>query len=120
VQRAALQIANGVNTSEQLARSLGLHRRALERMFRREVGLSPKRLIRIHRVQAVLAHLEACSREPDWAALALSHGYSDQSHMIREFNRLAGRTPARHLALRSDFSSCFEGSELSRSFYTAD
>lgn len=109
VAHAVADIERGVRTSESLSRALGIHRRALERSFREEIGLTPKQLIRIHRLQSVLAHLDACRRTPSWAALAAAHGYVDQSHLIREFKQLAGTTPARHLASRTDLASCFEG-----------
>ena len=109
IARAVADIERGVRTSDGLSRSVGIHRRALERSFRTEIGLTPKQLIRIHRLQSVLAHLDECRRAPDWASLAAAHGYVDQSHLIRDFKQLAGTTPARHLASRTDLATCFEG-----------
>lgn len=115
---AVADIERGLRTSDALSRSVGIHRRSLERSFREEVGLTPKQLIRIHRLQTVLAYFDACSQAPDWAALAARHGFVDQSHLIRDFKQLAGTTPARHFGSRTDLASCFEGTSLSHSSNT--
>jgi len=36
--------------------------------------------------------------EPDWADVALQHGYYDQSHLARDFRELAGETPHGYVA----------------------
>lgn len=106
VQRGALDVGD-------LAAGLGLGRRALERLFRREVGLSPKLYARIERLQGVLAGLESGAPADGWARLARRHGYADQSHLIRDFRLLAGTTPRRHVAERSDLATCFESRDPS-------
>lgn len=74
-----------------MARDTGFSRMHLSRLFLREVGLSPKRLARLHRFHAALNRLEAGSI--DWAELALDCGYYDQSHLSRDFRDFAGRSP---------------------------
>jgi AraC-like DNA-binding protein len=56
--------------------------------------MSPKRFARIVRLQTVLRRL---ADEPDanLAALAIDCGYSDQAHLTRELQSLAGLTPKR-------------------------
>ncbi len=105
----------GIGGPDGLAARLGIGRRALERTFRQEVGLSPKLYARIDRLQRVLASLEHAGPDPRWAQLALRHGYFDQSHLIRDFRLLAGSTPERHLAERTELASCFEPRETSHS-----
>jgi methylphosphotriester-DNA--protein-cysteine methyltransferase len=61
-------------------------------LFKRSVGLSPKRYARLMRFQKLLARLHAGSLDP-LGELALSVGYSDQAHMHREFREFAGLTP---------------------------
>ena len=111
---AARLATGGRSTVEGLARGLGLNRRALERLFRVEVGLSPKLFLRIQRLQAVVASLESGPPPRGWAQLASSHGYADQPHLIRDFRLLAGATPQRYLAERTDLGAAFE-LDLSRS-----
>ncbi len=74
----------------ELARELGVCPRTLERAFRTHVGLSPKRLARVARLRA--AHRKLLAHVPG-AQVALEAGYSDQSHMVREFVALAGAPP---------------------------
>jgi len=75
---------------DALAAAVGLPRRRLERLFRRETALTPKQYIRIVRLTAVLRRLEA----PDTDRLidvALEAGYFDQAHMARDFKALTAR-----------------------------
>lgn len=74
---------------------LGRTPRAFIRSFAQRVGLPPKQFARIRRFQRVLASIPH-DRPADWALLAASCGYYDQSHLIREFRALGGTTPARY------------------------
>jgi AraC-like DNA-binding protein len=74
-----------------LAVTLGCGRRRLERRFRDEVGLSPKRWARVIRFQHALE--EAATPNPDWAQVASVLGYADQAHLTREFREFAGIPP---------------------------
>jgi AraC-like DNA-binding protein len=67
------------------------HRRFIE-IFSAQVGVTPKVFSRVGRFQRTwnLAK-EGVAR--DWAELALTCGYSDQSHLIREFVLLSGHSP---------------------------
>ncbi|TDB92753.1 AraC family transcriptional regulator [Micromonospora fluostatini] len=81
-----------------LADELGWSRRHLAATFRREVGLPPKvtaRLLRFARAHAALtADRPPGTAAPGGAEVAARYGYSDQSHLIREFHEFAGVTPA--------------------------
>lgn len=97
-----------------LVQEVGYSQRHVRSLFRRWVGLTPKRYGRIQRFQRVLAAVgggeptapDAYGRpgaprglpEPDWADLAVEHGYFDQSHLIRDFRELAGLTPGAYCA----------------------
>lgn len=91
--------AYGTPVGELCAR-LGLSNRHLARQFRRTVGLAPKTYARIGRLQRVIG---ACRGDasPRWARLAAEHGFADQSHLIREFRRLALVTPEQFIAART-------------------
>ena len=75
-----------------VAREHGFNVRALERLFALHVGLAPKTLVQILRVQRAIAEVR---RNPHrtWAAVAASAGYVDQSHLVREMRRFAGLVP---------------------------
>ncbi|NOT48581.1 MAG: AraC family transcriptional regulator [Acidobacteria bacterium] len=71
---------------------LGVSERRLERHFKGAVGISPKMLARISRFQAVVRTIQR-SESVGLLDAALSFGYFDQSHMIREFREFSGETP---------------------------
>jgi methylphosphotriester-DNA--protein-cysteine methyltransferase len=76
-----------------LARDLGVGERQLERAFVERVGVGPKALVRVARLQALLPRIDTAQAPVPWATLALDLGYADQAHMVREVKRLAGVTP---------------------------
>jgi AraC-like DNA-binding protein len=75
---------------EQLAGALSVTPRHLRRAFTDNVGLGPKRLLRIARLQRAL---RAAERRASWTEIASGAGYYDQAHLIAEFRELAGVTP---------------------------
>jgi AraC-like DNA-binding protein len=100
--------------SEELARAAGISLRQLERRFRLEVGLSPKRLSRIVRLQEVLRR--TADAEADWVDVALDCGYFDQSHLVRDFCELAGTAPSR-FAAGEGFAANFVAPERLEAFF---
>lgn len=96
-----LEASAGARPIRALAREVGVGERRLERAFHRHVGLSPKALARVFRLQGAVRALGEASH----AALAAEGGYADQSHLIREFRALAGLTPERLAAERLSDSS---------------
>ena len=60
-----------------------------------QIGLPPKHLLRILRVQSTIA---AIHRAPlrSLVDVAAMLGYSDQAHMNRDFRLLTGNTPAQY------------------------
>lgn len=88
---------------EAVAEQFGLGKRSLQRLFREYVGVSPKWVINRFRLQEA-AEL-AARREGllDWADLAQELGFFDQAHLIRDFKKLVGATPAAYVRrLRAD------------------
>jgi AraC-like DNA-binding protein len=73
--------------------------RHLHRLFLSHLGLSPKQY---HRVRRFRHALDVASQrtEIDWADLALSCGYSDQSHFVREFRVFSGINPSAYFTRR--------------------
>lgn len=94
VQKAigTLERAGGRQRLDALASQCGLSVRQFRRRCVEESGLSPKLLARILRFRHAWQRAEAETGEQ--AGLAAECGYSDQSHMIAEFRRFSGRTPA--------------------------
>jgi AraC-like DNA-binding protein len=71
------------------------------RRFTACVGHTPKRYARVLRFDALLSRLVRVGPR-DWAQLAADGGYFDQSHLIHEFKRLSGLTPAAYVPVRAD------------------
>ncbi|MDQ3334365.1 MAG: helix-turn-helix transcriptional regulator [Myxococcota bacterium] len=69
---------------------VGYSHRHFMAMFRERVGLAPKRYARVRRV---LRAVEQARLGRSWSAIAAATGFSDQSHLAREFRELTGVTP---------------------------
>lgn len=85
-----------VTGTGELERRSGCSRRSLQRMFRRFVGVGPKRMVLRSRVMDAVAALDGRDPRP-LAELAPDLGWFDQSHFIRDFRTVTGRTPAQYL-----------------------
>jgi AraC-like DNA-binding protein len=88
-----------VRAIAKVAAAVGLSHGHLDREFTRIVGLGPRRLARLLRVERLLESIDATAEIP-WATLAVDLGWADQSHMIRDFKRHTGSSPSRYIAAR--------------------
>ncbi len=100
VTRAMQLLANDEARVAAVTRVLRVSERHLLRLFRDELGMSPKRYARIVRARRALA-LSVSGAEPAWAQLAIDTGFHDQSHFIRDHRELFATTPERLLRERS-------------------
>ena len=80
-----------------IAEELGVSHGHLDREFTRVVGLSPRALARLLRLQRLLAGIDV-GGDVEWADLAVELGWFDQAHLIRDFKRHTGVTPTRYVA----------------------
>ncbi|HEY0179585.1 MAG TPA: helix-turn-helix domain-containing protein [Dokdonella sp.] len=80
---------------EQVLERHPVSERALQRLFRRYVGATPKWVIGRFRLHEAVEQI-AAGRTVDGCEFALALGYFDQAHFIRDFHRLVGRTPAEY------------------------
>jgi AraC-like DNA-binding protein len=87
-----LDVAEEMPPLREIAARLGRSMRWIQRSFERDVGLGPKMLARIVRVQRAL-RLADRSPGSSWSAIAARSGYFDQSHLVRDFRHLVGCTP---------------------------
>jgi AraC-like DNA-binding protein len=76
----------------RLADRLGCSRQYLGRLFRTQVGLGPKQLARVARVQRAVLRLHA-QQDASLALTAAALGFFDEAHMDREFRALVGVRP---------------------------
>jgi len=94
VMNAALHMfaSRGVARISDIANQSSLGLRQFERRFASEIGLNPKLYSRVPRLQAVL-DAKINFQNIGWLNLAYEFGYSDQAHMIKDFQNLSGLSP---------------------------
>lgn len=71
-------------------------RRQLERHFRKHIGISPKKLSKVIRLQATL-NLLLNKKSETLTDIAYESDYFDQNHFIKDFKDLVGVTPKEYL-----------------------
>lgn len=85
------ETSGSIRVSE-LANRLLISERSLRRLFHEHVGISPKTLCRITRLQSVMKHCTE-NKQLDFLMTAYDSGYFDQSHFIKDFKEFCGYTP---------------------------
>lgn len=88
-----------------LADTACLCKKQYERIFREHVGMNPKEYARIVRFQKAMRMFQTGNR--DYADIAAACGYSDQSHLIRDFRTMTGHTPKSLLRICRPYSDLF-------------
>ncbi len=96
VAHAARSLGRGAPVAA-VVDELGWTPKRFVRAFTDQTGLTPKRFSRVRRFQRALARVPY-DRPTDWAGIAASAGYYDQSHLVHEFRALAGVTPGAYRA----------------------
>jgi AraC-like DNA-binding protein len=94
--RAWLRLAetHGTLRVEALCEELGWSRKRLAARFRELVGLPPKTVARLLRLDRAI---ELASSGVAWAEVAHACGYFDQSHLVNEFRQITGVSPTGYL-----------------------
>ncbi len=90
----------------ELSRETNIHRKQLERKFSSVVGISPKQLAKIIRIQAILKMLTN-KQFTSLTALAYEGEYYDQSHFIKDFKEFTGQSPGKFYADNLQMSTLF-------------
>ncbi|WP_276480487.1 helix-turn-helix domain-containing protein [Paraflavitalea pollutisoli] len=85
---------NGMVAVSDIRENLGMGERQLERLFKKQVGLTPKYFARIIRFSTIFRLIE--KGDSSWAGLAYESGYYDQAHFIRNFQAFTGEDPSRY------------------------
>ena len=102
--------ADAAPSTKDLASDLGMNPGWLAEAYRRARGEGIRETLRRRRVEQAADLL----RGSDWPAaeIAAAAGFCDQSHMIRAFGELLGRTPSQ---VRAEWKSTSSGLDLVRS-----
>ena len=90
---AAMQEAKGTIPVSEVATAAHTTVRTLERNFKQSSGYTVKDVSGLMRFEQVRNHLWL-NPEMNISRLANELGYTDQSHLSREFKRYSGTTPA--------------------------
>ncbi len=69
-------------------------------LFWEQVGITPKVLQRIVRLQKIISNLKGM-RNINWADIAYKFSYYDHAHFVHDFKKLTSFTPEEYLALRT-------------------
>lgn len=83
----------GIIRVKELAGKLLISERSLRRLFHEYVGIPPKTLCRITRLQSVMRNCMG-DKQIDFLMAAYDNGYFDQSHFIKDFKEFCGYTPS--------------------------
>jgi transcriptional regulator GlxA family with amidase domain len=87
---------NGTTPINILLKDDSSKRRQLERLFRKQIGISPKQLGKAIRLQATL-NLLLNKKIETLTDIAYESEYFDQNHFIKDFKDLVGVTPKEYL-----------------------
>jgi hypothetical protein len=91
----SLLATNGSSPINQILKDQLSKRRQLERNFKKQIGISPKQLGRVLRLQAALKML--LSDKKSLTNIAYETEYFDQAHFIKDFKEFIGTTPKEFL-----------------------
>lgn len=90
-------------TLDQLAAKVGFSQKHFIKIFKENVGLTPKGFLKVLRFQKAIAEIEI--GKLDWNTIAYESGYYDQAHFNNDFKAFSGFTPQQYLSTRSDFTN---------------
>lgn len=96
IDAVAIEMLDPLNdySLDEWASKACLSLRQFERNFTTRVGLSPKLFIRMVRFEHAMKIKNECA-EKTWTEIVLMCGYTDSSHLLREFKEFAEFPPSR-------------------------
>lgn len=89
--------SQGKDAIQRVAESVFISERQLERLYKKQVGLSPKKYARLIRLRQARAMLKQ-SNPTTLTEIAHLAGYYDQAHFNREFKATIGITPGAYIS----------------------
>lgn len=75
-----------------ISAALGITSRQLYTVFRKEIGVSPRKYLILYRIEKACQRLKTC--DLPISGIAESVGYANQFYFAREFKKLTGMTPS--------------------------
>lgn len=86
---------------QELSQQVGFSQKHLIKLFKDQVGVTPKEFLKVSRFQKAVQEIES-KGALQWTAVADDCGYYDQSHFIADFKTFSGLTPAAYLRQRGE------------------
>jgi AraC-like DNA-binding protein len=109
--QAACLVLSRAQRIDVVADQLGVSRRHLSRIISHHLGISPKTLIDLHRLDRSLRALQGGETDS-------VDGFADQAHQVREWHRRLGITPGRYAREgRSALAEAFDPAADRPAFY---
>ncbi len=87
-----------------LASKVGYSQKHFIKLFKEQVGVTPKSFLRIIRFQSSVSQIEKTGAM-NWSAVAHDCGYYDQAHFISDFKQFSGFTPLQYMAAQGEFTN---------------
>ncbi len=94
-----LEASHGHVAVSTLSDLAGMSQKHLITLFNRTVGVAPKTVARLYRLQHLLDTLDVV-QPVVWTQVAQDHLYFDQAHFNKDFKRFTGHTPGEYLGMR--------------------
>lgn len=99
----------GNTTIDTLLRKTGISGRHLDKLFQQYVGINPKKLAGIIRLNYFINYVQTHPHH-SLTQSAYEAGFCDQSHLIRLFKQVIGQTPGKYFRAQANtISSYFSG-----------
>lgn len=96
-----IQSGGGCQRLRQFYHHYTLSERQLQVLFKNWVGLSPKKFSKIVRLSNVRM-TKSFDDKISLSSVCYEHGYSDQSHLIKDFKEIYGLTPLTYLRRKAE------------------
>ncbi|NOU97270.1 helix-turn-helix domain-containing protein [Paenibacillus sp. LMG 31456] len=81
---------------DHISQQLNINIRKLQRLFEQYVGVSPKWVIKLYRLQNAAESMDL-NQNHNLLKLSMDLGYYDQSHFIKDFKSIIGITPDEYI-----------------------
>lgn len=98
--------SQGQTAVMELTHKVNINRRNMERRFATAIGMSPKQLAKVVRLQAAVKMLGQ-KKIRSLTSLAHENGYYDQAHFIKDFKEFSGISPKMFFADNMKLSALF-------------
>ncbi len=81
----------------------------LSRCFHEFIGMTPKKLANLSRINNVINSINMGIDSVDWMELVVKNNYHDQAHMIKEFKQIVGLSPERYILEKDSLYQRYSG-----------